>query len=111
MDSPYHYHKDKTLVVSITEKDGSLVRGDLADFQREIQDMNRSGNKVIALDMTKKKYLNSSGLGDLIRLKDTLVDRNIDLVLIGVTKNIMSLLEMVGVGDFFTIVKSENDLA
>jgi anti-anti-sigma factor len=110
MDSPYHYHKNKTLVVSITEKEGSLVRGELDDFQREIEDLNRSGNRIIALDMTKKRYLNSSGLGDLIRLKDSLVDRNIDLVLIGVTKNVMSLLEMVGVGDFFTIVNSENDL-
>ena len=60
--------------------------------------------------MSRKRYLNSSGLGELIFIKDRLTDAGAELVLLGVTENVSSLLEMVGLDEFFTVLSSEDQI-
>jgi anti-sigma B factor antagonist len=109
MVTPHHYHKN-TLIVEISEGDGKLVSQSIEDFINELLSLNTGKKKEIVLDMSKKGYLNSSGLGDLIKLKDMLTDQGIDLMLLQPTSRVMSLLEMVGVTQFFKIINDKDEL-
>jgi anti-anti-sigma factor len=110
MDLSYRYSGKSVLIIDINEASGSLVNGTIEDFIETVLSMDRKKNTTVALDMSRKKYLNSSGLGDLIMTKDRLFDQGVDLVLIGVVENIRSLLSMVGVEDFFKMAGNETDL-
>ncbi|PKL39833.1 MAG: hypothetical protein CVV44_06320 [Spirochaetae bacterium HGW-Spirochaetae-1] len=110
MDLSYRYSGKSVLIIDIDEASGSLVNGTIEDFIETMLTMDRKKSTMIALDMSRKKYLNSSGLGDLIMTKDRLFDQGVELVLIGVAGNIQSLLSMVGVEDFFKLAGNETDL-
>lgn len=105
-----HRFKNNIPVLIIPPEDPRLVKDDIDDFISSALSINRSGSEIIAFDMSQKPYLNSSGLSDLIKSKDVFLDSGIDLVLISPSQKILSLLEMVGLDDFFTIVNSEDDL-
>ena len=107
MDLSYRYSGKSVLIIDIDEASGSLVNGTIEDFIETMLTMDRKKSNMIALDMSRKKYLNSSGLGDLIMTKDRLFDQGVELVLIGVAGNIQSLLSMVGVEDFFKLAGNE----
>lgn len=108
-----HRNYKDILIVEIGDSDGKLVAEEMDDFIDEVLSLykGRGKGKEIALDMSKKSYLNSSGLGDLIKVKDRFMDDGITLVLIKPTARVYSLLEMVGVVQFFKIIEREEDLA
>jgi anti-anti-sigma factor len=105
-----HHYKNKTLVVDVNGNDGKLIKDDLELFIKEILKLHTKESKEIAVNLSNKTYLNSSGLGDLIKVKDSLMDNGVGLVLINPTARVVSLLEMVGVDQFFHIVSKEDDL-
>lgn len=109
MSVPYRI-VDNKLIFDIQEGDGSLVGFELDDFINNIKQLYSDNIKVVGLNLSKKNYLNSTGLGELIKVKDTLLDEDIKLVLISVGARIKSLLDMVGVEEFFNIYDREEDL-
>ena len=109
MEIIHRYH-NKILIVEIDSFDGKLVSEDIDEFLVELLKIYNGETKEIAFEMIKKTYLNSSGLGDLIKVKDKLMDSGVGLVLINPTNRVVSLLEMVGVDQFFNIVESEDEL-
>ncbi len=110
MDLQYHYHGNELLVVNVTAEDGTLAGSSINEFIEEVIELAHGKVKRVALDFTGKKYLNSSGLGDLIMVRDCFHDEDLSLVLIGVQENIRSLLDMVGIENFFTLIKDEGQL-
>lgn len=103
-----HHYKNDILIVEVLGKDG-MIQDNINDLIEELLKLNK-GKNTIALDMTGKSYLNSNGLGQLIKIKDTLLDKSINLVIINPADRVKSLLNMVGVDEFFNIVNSENNL-
>lgn len=109
MDIKYHFNND-ILVIDVRGGEGMVAAGDIDEFINQILSMSSPGSRFIALNMSEKTFLNSSGLGELIKIKDRLLDRGIELVLINPGSRVQSLLDMVGVDQFFKIVNSEDDL-
>jgi len=109
MDIVYKY-VNNVLIIDISENDGKLSVDDISIFIKDILKINEGRSNRIAFDMTKKEYLNSSGLGELIKVKDHLFDEGIELILINPTARVESLLSMVGVDQFFHIASSEDTL-
>ena len=109
MDIMHRYLKD-VLIVGIPENEGRLINDDLDDFIKELLKLYNGKRKEVALDLSKKTYLNSTGLGELIKVKDRLMDGNVGLALINPTPRVQSLLDMVGVNQFFHIIGSEDEL-
>ncbi len=109
MSVPYRI-VNNNLIFDIPEGDGTLVGFELDDFINDIMELYSENIKVVGLNLSKKNYLNSTGLGELIKVKDTLLDEEIKLVLIAVGARIKSLLDMVGVEEFFNIFDREEDL-
>ena len=100
-----------TLVVDIPDCEGKLVPNELDDFISQLYKKLEDSINEVAINMKLKSYLNSSGLGELIKVKDNLMDKSINLVLISPTARVESLINMVGIDQFFNIVASEDELA
>jgi anti-anti-sigma factor len=98
------------LVVSLPEGEGRLSGVDIDDFIAELMKIIIPSAKAIAFNISKKSFLNSSGLGDLVKVKDSLLDRQMDLILISPSPRVQSLLSMVGVDQFFRIIDGEDQL-
>ena len=109
MDIDYHFIED-VLVVNVTEGQGRLTNADINDFIYQVRRLSQASANVIAFNMSKKSFLNSSGLGELIKLKDSLVDSNKELVLVCPSPRVKMLISVVGVDQFFSIVNSEDEL-
>ncbi len=105
----HHRFVNDRLIIDMDKTDGSFVEDEIDDFIREVLALAAGSCDRIGLNMKGVSYLNSSGLGELIKLKDSLTDEGITLVLIGVTGRVLTLLNMVGVDQFFTIIESESD--
>ena len=101
------------VVIDIIEKcAGTLVPLEEAEnFIHSVLNLYNKTAGKISFDLSSKPFLNSSGLGQLIMAKDKLMDKGIDLVLINPTERVRSLLDMVGIADFFHIVDKETDLS
>jgi anti-anti-sigma factor len=109
MDIDCHFKNDVP-VINIGAGEGRLTNEDIDDFVLQIISMSRPSHKTIAFNMSSHSFLNSIGLGELIKVKDKLMDRNINLVLINPSSRVKSLLAMVGVDRFFTIFNNEDEL-
>ncbi|MBN2077770.1 MAG: STAS domain-containing protein [Spirochaetes bacterium] len=105
-----HRTINDVLVIDLREGEGRLSEGDIDEFIGCIFGLAVAEKGTIALNLSMKPYLNSTGLSDLIKVKDRLLDRGIEMVLISPTPRVMSLLEMAGVGRFFNIIGSEDKL-
>jgi len=105
-----HRFFNNILVIDLEGADGPLIEGDVEKFIDSAVALVDTAKNVIGLDMAKKKYLNSWGLGQLIKVKDFLSDRGIELYLINLTQRVSALLSMVGVEEFFKVVSSENEI-
>lgn len=110
MEISHHIVKN-AIVVELPDSDGRLMSADIDEFLAGIHVLSERARGVIAFDMSRVSYLNSSGLGELIKIKDNLSDREVRLVLIGITKRVESLISMVGVDQFFHILRTEEELA
>jgi HptB-dependent secretion and biofilm anti anti-sigma factor len=110
MELDYHV-KGTVLVVDMPEGEGRLTSRDIDDFIGQVLGLGTTKIRKIAFDMSRKEFLNSSGLGELVKVKDVFLDKNIELVLIGPTQRVKSLINMVGVDQFFNIVDSEDELS
>lgn len=105
-----HHFIRGVLVIDLPEGEGKLSGADVDEFSDGVILLTAPAAKKIAFNMSKKSFLTSSGLGDLVKLKDCLLDRQMDLILISPSARVKSLLNMVGVDQFFNIIDSEDQL-
>ncbi|HPB81508.1 MAG TPA: STAS domain-containing protein [Spirochaetota bacterium] len=99
---PYTY-KNKTLVVQINDDNEPLGDIDVTKFVTNIQKLNTCSMDTTLIDLHEKSYFNSSDLGALIKIKDSLFDAGITLKLLNPSESILELLNIVGLNDFFGI--------
>ncbi|MBP7738869.1 MAG: STAS domain-containing protein [Spirochaetes bacterium] len=105
-----HHCTGAALVLVMPEKAGRLAESDLNVFIDDIRGIITPSITTVALDMSRHDFMNSTGLGELVRLKDSLIDSNIELALINCSPRVASLLDMAGVDRFVKIVNSEDEL-
>ena len=109
MDINYHTI-GSVLVVDVPEGTGRLAFIDIDEFIQGILEAARPPIATIAFDLSRQEFLNSIGLGELVKVKDRLMDSNIELALVNVAPRVTSLITVAGVDRFFTIVRSEDEL-
>ena len=105
MQYPYSYEKKK-LNINIPDHSEAFSDIDIDDFIGELLDLNIHARNEIMIDLRNVKHLNSSDLGALIKVKDLLFDNNINLVLLNPSENVLELLNIVGLSDFFGVAES-----
>jgi anti-anti-sigma factor len=110
MNIDHHFIHD-TLVINLPDEKGRLTSSDIDDVIGMILQLRSSSTRAVAVNMSLKPSLNSSGLGELLKMKDKLLDVNIELILISPTERVQFLLSIAGVDQFLRIVNSEGDLS
>ncbi|HPV39740.1 MAG TPA: STAS domain-containing protein [Spirochaetota bacterium] len=109
MDIDYHT-VGTVLVVDVPEGTGRLAYIDIEEFIQGILEATKPPVTTIAFDLSRQEFLNSAGLGELVKVKDRLLDRSIELALINCAPRVASLITVAGVDRFFTVVRSEDEL-
>jgi len=94
-------YDNDVLIVEIDDSKEPLSDVDVNGFIGDLQELNKASKNRVVLDLSLKKHFNSSELGTLIKVRDGLFDEGIELLLMKPSENILELLKIVGLNDFF----------
>lgn len=89
------------LIIEIDDRREPLSDLNIRDFTGEIQSLNTGSKSQVVMDLSGKKHFNSADLGALIKIRDSLFDEGLELLLLKPSDNILELLKIVGLTDFF----------
>lgn len=93
------------LIIDIDDDKMPFSDIDVDMFVNEIIALNTGGKNRIIIDLVKKKHLNSTELGIIIKIREKLFEAGIETSLAHPSKQILDLFTMVGLTDFFNIEK------
>lgn len=79
--------------VTIVDLEGKLILGeDTEQFRTQVRELVQSGAKKVLLNMGNVNYIDSSGVGELVRAYASASSQGGQLKLLGLTKKIHDLL-------------------
>lgn len=91
-------------VVQIIEPEGILDGTKTADFQQQIEQSIESGVHTILIDFSNVTFMDSSGLGALVKAFKSLEVADVELFLCSINEQIRMLFELTSMDDYFTIL-------
>ena len=94
---------------AIAEMAGAIDGTTVVNFQESLEEIKKKGIKKLILDMSKIKYVNSTGLGSLVKYADTFKTSGGGMALIKVPAKVKIVIEMLGLHAFFEICKDQKD--
>ena len=100
-----HKYQNGALLIEIDDSREHLPDLVFDAFIDEILSLINVGETNVILNLIKKKHFNSSDLGVLIKVKDRLFENGIELYIMNPSDNILELLKIVGLKDFFRVCK------
>ena len=75
---------------------GSIDASTNQTFEKRLSDILSSGTTSVMLVLTNVKYINSTGLGTIVKCVDTFREKGGDIKLVGVPTKVIALFEMLG---------------
>ncbi|HEX2959482.1 MAG TPA: STAS domain-containing protein [Chitinispirillaceae bacterium] len=91
---------------------GQLWRkDDLSSFEAAVEGFIAENRMVLVLDISRLSFVNSQGLGLLVRCHVKLKERGVKMILFGPNEAVSEVVELSGFGMFMTIVKTNDDLS
>ena len=96
-------------VIQIIEPKGILDGTKTADFQRQIEQSVESGVHTILIDFTNVTFMDSSGLGALVKAFKTLDAADVQLFLCSINEQIKMLFELTTMDKFFTVLSDREE--
>jgi anti-sigma B factor antagonist len=85
-------------------------RDDLKSVDDIVESCIKDGLKIIVIDADRLSFINSQGLGFLVRTHARLKESGGKLVLFSPRESVLEVMELSGFNMFMTIAKTENDL-
>ncbi len=98
-------YNNNILVIEIDDTKAPFSDIDVNMFANDIIANNTGMQHRIIIDLAKKKFLNSAELGIIIKIREKLFEAGIETSLAHPSKQILDLLAMVGLTEFFAIEK------
>ena len=95
--------------VFLAELVGSIDASTVHIFQQELEKARRQGVNKLVLDVSKVKYVNSTGLGSLVKYADAFKAAGGGLVLLKVPPKVKIVIEMLGLHEFFEMVGTSQE--
>ena len=92
---------------TLAEVDGSIDASTIQQFQQVMDKLVERGVKNLILDCTSVKYINSTGLGTLLKYADTYESIGGHIAFCRVPSKVMLVMEMLGFNALFNIVTDE----
>ena len=96
-------------VVQIIEPEGILDGTKTADFQQQIDQSIDSGVDTILVDFSNVTFMDSSGLGALVKAFKTLQAADVRLFLCSINEQIKMLFELTSMDNYFTIFSDRQE--
>jgi anti-sigma B factor antagonist len=96
--------KKNAVILSV---EGIINTETLPDFQAAIKTILDQNVTRLVLDLKSLTYINSTGLGELIRTQDTLKGRGGDMVLASVPQEVIRTIKIIGFHTFIKIFPGE----
>src|SRR5688572_4138756 len=87
----------------LAELSGAIDGNTVPSFQQMLEEIKSKGVRRLVLDMSKIKYVNSTGLGSLVKYADTFKSSGGGMALIKVPAKVKIVIEMLGLNAFFDI--------
>jgi len=75
---------------------GSIDASTNQQFESKLTEILASGTRHVLLVLTNVKYINSTGLGTIVKCVDTFREKGGDIKLVGVPTKVIALFEMLG---------------
>ena len=95
--------------VTVLDFEGRIVLGEPTEAIRDtLQDLISKGQKKILLNLGEVSYIDSSGLGALVRGYSTLTSNQGSLKLLNLTKKVQDLLQVTKLYTVFEIFNDES---
>lgn len=88
---------------ALAEMTGAIDGNTVPSFQATLEEIKTKGIQRLVLDMSKIKYVNSTGLGSLVKYADTFKTTGGGMALIKVPAKVKIVIEMLGLNAFFDI--------
>jgi anti-anti-sigma factor len=88
---------------ALAEMTGAIDGNTVPSFQATLEEIKTKGIRRLVLDMSKIKYVNSTGLGSLVKYADTFKSSGGGMALIKVPAKVKIVIEMLGLNAFFDI--------
>lgn len=88
---------------ALAEMTGAIDGNTVPSFQATLEEIKTKGIRRLVLDMSKIKYVNSTGLGSLVKYADTFKSTGGGMALIKVPPKVKIVIEMLGLNAFFDI--------
>jgi anti-sigma B factor antagonist len=98
-------------VVQIIEPKGILDGTKSADFQSQIEQSVESGVETILVDFQQVTFMDSSGLGALVKALKTVNAAEVKFFLCSVNEQVGMLFELTSMDDYFTILSDRQEFA
>jgi len=95
------------VTATLAEIDGSIDASTIQQFQQVMDKLIERGVKNLILDCTNVKYINSTGLGTLLKYADTFESIGGHIAFCRVPSKVMLVMEMLGFNALFNIVPDE----
>ena len=96
--------------VTLLRLEGKIMGGPDAElFQSEVKAVLDEGRDKVILDLAKVSWVNSTGLGILIRGHSTLKQRGVQMKLVGVNKRIDQIFMVTKLHTIFDSFETENE--
>jgi len=96
-------------VVQIIEPEGILDGTKTADFQHQIEQCVESGVHTILVDFQQVTFMDSSGLGGLVKALKTVKAADVKFFLCSINEQIGMLFELTSMDNYFTILSDREE--
>ena len=94
--------------VHVLDITGKITLGEATQTMRHtISDLLENGGKKIVLNLTDVNYIDSSGIGELVRTYTTVTNKGRQLILLNLTKKIKELLVITKLLTVFQVYENE----
>ena len=88
---------------------GAIDASTVITFQSRLEKMKTDGTRRFLLDMEGIRYVNSTGLGSLVKLADQLENEGGAIVLMKIHPKVKVVFDMLGLNAFFRIFNSDDE--
>ena len=95
--------------VQIIEPEGILDGTKTADFQQQIEQSIESGAHTILIDFSNVTFMDSSGLGALVKAFKSLKTADVKMFICSINEQIRMLFELTSMVDYFTILSDRQE--
>ncbi len=96
-------------VVQIIEPEGILDGTKAAGFQHQVEQSIESGVHAILVDFQQVTFMDSSGLGALVKALKTVKAAEVGFFLCSINEQIGMLFELTSMDEYFTILRDREE--